>query len=49
MRTSVGFGLAFKLADRARVELNYCHPLKKYSTDRIKKGHIQFGIGYEFV
>lgn len=48
MRTSVGMGLAFKLVERARIELNYCIPLRSCIDDRTHKG-FQFGIGYEFV
>lgn len=48
MRTSVGMGFAFKIVERARMELNYCIPLRSYGTDITNKG-FQFGIGYEFV
>lgn len=48
MRASAGMGLAFKLVQRARIELNYCLPLRSCSTDLTHKG-FQFGIGYEFV
>lgn len=48
MRTSVGAGIAFKLADRARIEINYCMPLRKFDGDKTTSG-FQFGIGYEFV
>ncbi|XP_037951805.1 SAM50-like protein CG7639 [Teleopsis dalmanni] len=49
MRVASGLGLAFKLGDRARIELNYCIPLRKYANDRVEKNNFQFGIGYEFV
>ncbi|ALC41210.1 CG7639 [Drosophila busckii] len=48
MRSTVGMGLAVKLAERARIELNYCIPLRKQYTDKVING-FQFGIGYEFV
>lgn len=48
MRSAAGIGLAFKLAERARIELNYCIPLRKCAGDKVENG-FQFGIGYEFV
>lgn len=48
MRSSYGMGIAVKLAERARVELNYCIPVRKLTTDKILNG-FQIGIGYEFV
>ncbi|EDW73896.1 uncharacterized protein Dwil_GK19448, isoform B [Drosophila willistoni] len=48
MRSAFGMGLALKLAERARIELNYCIPVKRQNTDKISNG-FQFGIGYEFV
>ncbi|XP_037827624.1 SAM50-like protein CG7639 [Lucilia sericata] len=48
LRTAAGIGVAFKLAERARIELNYCVPLRKCAGDRVENG-FQFGIGYEFV
>lgn len=48
MRSAAGIGLAFKLAERARIELNYCVPIKKCAGDQAQNG-FQFGIGYEFV
>ncbi|XP_055857569.1 SAM50-like protein CG7639 [Episyrphus balteatus] len=48
MRSAAGIGLAFKLAQRARIELNYCVPIQKYQGDKTVNG-FQFGIGYEFV
>ncbi|SPP74044.1 SAM50-like protein CG7639 [Drosophila guanche] len=48
MRTAFGMGLAFKFADRARIELNYCIPVRRQATDKILNG-FQFGIGYEFI
>lgn len=48
MRSAAGIGLAFKLAQRARIELNYCVPIQKYPGDKVVNS-FQFGIGYEFV
>lgn len=48
MRSSYGMGIAVKLAERARIELNYCIPIRKQNTDKVHNG-FQFGIGYEFV
>ena len=48
MRSAAGIGLAFKLAERARIELNYCIPVRKFEGDKPVRG-FQFGIGYEFV
>ncbi|XP_075169747.1 SAM50-like protein CG7639 [Haematobia irritans] len=48
IRTAAGVGLAFKLAERARIELNYCIPMRKCMGDKVNNG-FQFGIGYEFV
>lgn len=48
MRSSYGMGIAVKLAERARIELNYCIPLRRQNTDKGANG-FQFGIGYEFV
>ncbi|EDX07166.1 SAM50-like protein CG7639 [Drosophila simulans] len=48
MRSAFGMGLAVKLAERARIELNYCVPVRHQNTDRIHNG-FQFGIGYEFL
>ncbi|XP_065366963.1 SAM50-like protein CG7639 [Calliphora vicina] len=48
LRSACGIGLAFKLAERARIEFNYCVPLRKFAGDRVENG-FQFGIGYEFV
>lgn len=48
MRSSYGMGIALKLAERARIELNYCIPVRRQVTDKIING-FQIGIGYEFV
>lgn len=47
-RTSIGAGLAFRLGERARIELNYCKPLQRQSGDVAQKEGFQFGIGFEF-
>ena len=47
-RFACGLGLAFKIGGRARIEINYCYPLKKLKTDRTNPA-FQFGIGYEFL
>lgn len=41
-------GLAFRIGGRARIEFNYCYPLTKQKTDKIRPA-FQFGIGYEFL
>lgn len=48
VRTSAGLGIAYRLGDRARIELNYCWPIHFQSTDHLKRG-FQFGLGYEFI
>jgi len=48
MRSAFGMGIAVKLAERARIELNYCVPVRRQNTDKVLNG-FQFGIGYEFV
>lgn len=49
VRCSVGGGLAVRIGDRARIELNYCKPLLVGPTDVAQKEGFQFGIGYEFL
>ncbi|KAI8981058.1 surface antigen-domain-containing protein [Pilobolus umbonatus] len=46
-RTSVGFGLIFH-PSIARIEANYCIPLRSYSTD-IPEPKIQLGFGVNFL
>lgn len=48
LRIACGLGLAFRIGGRARIEFNYCYPLRRYKTDRIRPA-FQFGIGYEFL
>lgn len=47
-RTTIGAGLAFRLGERARIELNYCKPLQRQPGDVANKEGFQFGIGFEF-
>lgn len=46
--SSYGAGLAIRLGDKARVELNYCQPLANRNLQYFKRG-FQFGIGYDFM
>lgn len=48
MRVAYGLGIAMKLGDVAKVELNYCLPHSYQRTDAINKG-LQFGIGFDFL
>jgi outer membrane protein insertion porin family len=48
LRLSYGLGVAFKLGGIARVELNYCVPVRSDRSDRPAPG-LQFGIGVNFV
>lgn len=47
LNSAAGCGLAFKLGDRARIEFNYCVPLRYQQDDLVRK--FQFGIGYDFI
>ncbi|KAK2712960.1 sorting and assembly machinery component 50 homolog isoform X2 [Artemia franciscana] len=47
-RLSYGIGIALKLAEVARVELNYCWPRRVMKGDRPNPG-LQFGIGLHFL
>ena len=47
-RLVYGLGLAFKLGGIARVELNYCVPLRTQKTDKPSPG-LQFGVGVDFL
>lgn len=49
VRCSVGAGLAVRIGERARIELNYCKPVLVGTTDMPAKEGFQFGIGYEFL
>uniref|UniRef100_A0A336K839 CSON004724 protein n=1 Tax=Culicoides sonorensis TaxID=179676 RepID=A0A336K839_CULSO len=46
LRGAIGVGLAFRLGDRARIELNYTQPYRTQKGDLPKA--FQFGIGYDF-
>jgi len=47
-RLSYGLGLAVKLGGIARVELNYCIPVKSSRGDKVNPG-LQFGVGVNFL
>ena len=47
-RLSYGVGLAFKLGGIARIELNYCIPVKSERGDKIAPG-LQLGVGFNFL
>lgn len=47
-RLSYGLGLALKLGGVARIELNYCVPVKASRGDRAAPG-LQFGVGVNFL
>jgi len=47
-RLSYGLGLALKLGGIARIELNYCVPVKASRGDRPAPG-LQFGVGVNFL
>jgi len=47
-RLSYGLGLAVKLGGIARIELNYCIPVKASRGDKVNPG-LQFGIGVNFL
>ncbi|XP_017772030.1 PREDICTED: sorting and assembly machinery component 50 homolog B [Nicrophorus vespilloides] len=48
LRVSSGIGVAIRLGQMARVEINYCFPHKFEQDDRVQEG-IQFGVGVQFV
>jgi len=47
-RLSYGLGLALKLGGVARIELNYCVPVKASRGDKPAPG-LQFGVGVNFL
>lgn len=47
-RLVTGVGVALRLGQMARVELNYCFPVWFQDTDSFVKG-VQFGIGVQFL
>lgn len=47
-RYSLGLGVTVKLADVARLEVNYCWPISQYAGD-VKQPGLQFGVGVSFL
>lgn len=47
-RLVYGVGLAVRLGQIARIELNYCIPVLFKETDSVVRG-VQFGIGVQFL
>jgi len=47
-KVAYGLGLAIRLGQVARIEINYCWPLRYKVTDKLVRG-FQLGIGIEFV
>ena len=47
-RISYGMGLMLRLGNAARVELNYCIPLRSQRGDRAAPG-IQFSVSADFL
>jgi len=47
-RLSYGFGLAIKLGGIARIELNYCLPVRAQKGDKVTPG-LQLGVGVNFL
>lgn len=47
-RVSTGFGVVLRMGGVARLELNYCIPLKAQATDSISPG-LQIGVGVNFL
>jgi outer membrane protein insertion porin family len=48
MRLSYGLGLAFCLGGIARIELNYCLPVRAQRGDKPAPG-LQLGVGVNFL
>ncbi|KAI3389703.1 hypothetical protein SNEBB_008118 [Seison nebaliae] len=48
LRLSCGFGIALNFLNVARVELNYCFPIKFDKHDQLNRG-FQFGIGLNLI
>jgi len=48
LRLVSGLGLAMRIGQVARIELNYCVPLKSESSDATVEG-FQFGVGVDFL
>lgn len=47
-RISYGLGIAMRLGQMARFEINYCFPHRYDKNDRTQPG-VQFGIGVQFL
>lgn len=47
-RASYGAGIAIRLGQIARVEINYCWPYKFCKGDRLAPG-VQLGLGVDFL
>ena len=47
-RMSYGLGIVMSLGGIARVELNYCYPLRAQRSDKIAPG-LQVGVGLDFL
>ena len=47
-RLSYGVGLALRLGGIARIELNYCVPIRAQSGDKVVPG-LQLGVGVNFL
>lgn len=48
VRVACGIGIAVRLGQMARFEINYCIPVKYDKQDEVNEG-VQFGIGVQFV
>lgn len=48
IRMSYGIGIAMRLGQMARFEINYCFPHQYDKSDRTQPG-VQFGIGVQFL
>ena len=47
VRISAGLGIAIRMGQTERVEINYCFPIKYVGGDRVQPG-VQVGIGFLF-
>lgn len=48
VRIAYGVGLAIRLGQMARVEINYCFP-KQFDPNDSRQQGVQFGIGVQFL
>lgn len=48
IRIAYGLGVAVRIGQMARIELNYCIPLAYQRGDHVHPG-VQFGIGLQFL